>query len=49
MLFRASSVAPHVNAASPAKAMTWLSFPARSLAEAIPSADERAVPACPAP
>ena len=49
MLFRASKVTPQVKAASPAIATTWFDSPARSRAAHIPSAADRAVPACPAP
>ena len=49
MLFNASRVTPHVKAASPATATTWFDSPDKSRAAHIPSAADRAVPACPAP
>ena len=49
ILFNASNEMPLVNAASPARAITFSLPPARSRATAIPKAAESAVPAWPAP
>ena len=45
MLLSASKVMPHVKAASPATATTWLLATFKSLATHIPKAADRAVPA----